>query len=193
MARRFSDIERAGELKYAADNYVKYKTDIASRKSSRITGTGTPRQVKYKKVGVRPFSQAAGGATPVIYFTKRIISSSKGGTVIPSSVIGAGKFDNYYDETPANTTSDAPRGFRAARASIFEATTAAKYEKSKYTGLHYPKKEGKAAHYPIGRSKTTPLDEVETKKEIAGALVDDLNAVALGARLSFSDERAASV
>jgi hypothetical protein len=196
MARRFSDVSRGGELKVAMDNYNKYKTDITTRKSPRITGTGTPKNRLIDNVGVIPFSVAVVGATPQVY----IVGLVRVGAADPDAAGGGtpdwakAKMDNYYDPTPPDGAISAPRGFRAARASTFEPSDPdgpGKYTKSKFTGLYYSKRPGTGRQYPIGRAKAAPsLDEIEVKKAIKADLITELNAVNYR-RLSFSDERGA--
>lgn len=195
MGRRFADINRAAELKFAADNYAKYQTDVTSRKSPRITGTGTPKNITSKNVSIQPFSK--GTKKLILYIVKRTVSITGGTTPTVRTELGKTTIDNYYDDTPpAEGIEATPKGFAPARANIFqpEANAVASYVKSKYTGLHYPKLAGKRAAYPIGRRRAggEVSDEFETKTEIKNALIAD-TAWTDGARISFSPEKPGQV
>lgn len=193
MGRRFADINRAAELKFAADNYNEYKTNVLTRTSPRITGTGTPKIRRSKAVSIRPFSAAIAPAN--IYLVNRVTAIIDGGVAIPRTSFAVATFNNYFDEEPAAGAQEPPKGFRPARANIFVPVAAAAptYVKSKFTGLHYPKTEGSSNSYPIGRNKagTGTDDEQETKRIIKSAVLGTTQIVA-GTRVSFSDERAAS-
>ncbi len=194
MARRFSDIDRAGELKFAFDNYNTYKTNLATRQTVRVAGTGTPKARNLVRVAVYPFTSApiAGGLTYEDYRVSMTKASLDGVAPVPSW--GKTEALKYFDDTPENTVIDAPKGFQAARMSIFEPSGNAVYAKSKFTKLYYPKRSGNSAHYPIGRLRATPGtgDEQEAKAALRAALATALGQTA-GRRISFRDERAPKV
>jgi hypothetical protein len=194
MAKRFSDIDRAGELKYAFDNYNAYKTNLATRQTVRVTGTGTPKARNLVKVAVYPFTSApiAQGTTYEDYQVSMTKASLDGVSPVPSW--GKTEALKYFDDTPANTVVAAPKGFQAARMTTFEPGGAASYVKSKFTKLYYAKRPGTSAHYPIGRLRTAPGtgDEQEAKSALRAALATELGTTA-GRRVSFKDERAPRV
>ncbi len=192
MARRFSDINRGGELKVALDNYNTYKTNLSTRTTSRVTGTGTPKRRITVPVAIYPFSVGplAGGQTYEKYQVKMSKATFDGtGTPAP---FGKEKINNYYDSTLTGAV-DTPTGFSAARLSLFESTGAAAYKQSKYTKLYYSRTPGISYHYPIGRTTTAPgsLDEKNVKLALAAALADDIRAAPTGQlrRISFKDEK----
>jgi hypothetical protein len=196
MGRRFADINRAAEIKFAADNLAAYKASVLTRKSPRITGLGTPKIRKSKLVSIRPFSAKVSDAN--IYLVKRTTAVIDDGVAAPRTPFGVAVFNNYFDETPVETAQTPPKGFIPARANIFVpiAAAAPTYVKSKFTGLHYPKTAGSSNSYPIGRNKggtaASADDEAETKAVIKGAVLTTTGLVE-GTRISFSDERARSV
>jgi hypothetical protein len=194
MGRRFADINRAAEIKFAADNLAAYRASVLTRQSPRVTGVGTPKTKKSKLVSIRPFSAAL--AVGNIYLVKRTTEILDGGVAQPRTPFGQGVFDNYYDDTPVAGAQTPPKGFSPARANVFVpiVDSLPTYVKSKFTGLFYPKTPGTANSYPIGRNTTGTGtdDEAETKATIKGAVLTTTGLVA-GTRVSFSDERARSV
>jgi hypothetical protein len=192
MARRFSDVNRGGELKLALDNYNTYKTDAATRQTKRLKGgtvTNRPRII----VSIYPFSEAPVLAEAEAVYPQFLVRM--GQTPTTGENWAGTELAKYSDATPAGAAAaqDAPKGFRAARANAFDPTgTTADYEQSKFTKLYYVKRPGVTFHYPIGRLKSgLGNDETTVKRSIKASLLTALNAQAYR-RLSFSDERAAS-
>jgi hypothetical protein len=183
MAKRFSDIEKAGVLKLALDNLTKYRADAATRQSSQITGNGTPKNRIQQKVAIVPFYIAV---TAVDAKAKVIVNASKA-SVEATDNFGKTALAGYYDATPPDGAGSKPQGFKPSRVRTFNPTVeTAKYTKSKYTGLYYAKREGVGYSLPIGQK--APGDSEETiQRAIKAAMTSDLNAEPYR-RVSFTDE-----
>ncbi len=195
MGKRFTDINRGGELKLALDNITKYRTNVAARTTSRVTGNGTPKRRIMVPVGIFPFSVGALAAGQT--FEKYIVKMSQNAfTGTPPTggrpPFGKAKIDNYYTNDVDKATSP-ETGFSPARVSTFESTGPSAYEKSKFTQLYYAKTPGTAYHYPIGRPKADPatMDERNAKKTLLSELSDEIKAATAGVirRVSFKDEK----
>lgn len=197
MGKRFSDVNRGGELKLALDNLTTYKTNAATRTTKRITGTGTPTRRLQGNVKIYPFSSAKSG-TDTVYPSYRVKMSRSlfNGATLPVGAVApfaTTKANNYYDETTTGAVKP-PTGFSAARLSTFQSTGTGTYAQSKYTKLYYGKYPGTSYHYPIGRPKAgdQALDERQVKEALIAALNDDLITGVTAPnfrRVSFKDEK----
>lgn len=195
MTKRFSDVNRGGELKLALDNLTAYKTNAATRTTKRITGTGNPTRRSQVFVKIFPFSVGAlaGGTTYESYRVKMNATLATGGTFTDPAPFATGTANNYYD-TDTTGTVKPPTGFSSARLSTFQSTGTGTYAQSKYTKLYYGKYPGRSYHYPIGRAKTGDkgLDEKQVKEALIAALNSSLTTGVTAPnfrRISFKDEK----
>lgn len=193
MGKRYSDIQRGGELKTALDNKTAWDLNTnGARKTKRLTGgTGTKRNLK--TVGILPFTLKSDNAT--MYLVK--MSGKSFDSADAATAFGKTKADNYYDATPTGDGKfydSPPTGFSAARMSTFHPTgtgNTVTYVQAKATKMYYPKRDGVSFHYPIGRLRTAggTADEQETKKAIKADLIALLNQTP-GRSVNFKDEKA---
>lgn len=199
MGKRFSDVNRGGELKLALDNLTQYKTNAATRTTKRITGTGTPTRRNQVFVRIMPFSdtKAANETTFPSYRVKVGAHIATNTTITGGKAPFAGaKANNYFDITLTGAVKP-PTGFSAARLSTFESSAAGTYAQSKFTKLYYIKTPGTSYHYAIGRPIAGPdtLDEQGAKEALIAALASDLTTVTAPnfRRISFKDEKMGGV
>lgn len=195
MGKRFSDVNRGGELKLALDNLTTYKTNAATRTTKRITGTGTPTRRLQTFVKIFPFSTAKSGTDTVYpsYRVKMDTLLATGATTTTPAPFATTEANNYYDTTITGSVKP-PTGFSAARLSTFQSTGNGAYAQSKYTKLYYGKYPGKSYHYPIGRAKAgdQTLDEKQVKEALITALAASLVTGVTAPnfrRISFKDEK----
>ena len=184
MPKRFSDINRGGELKLALDNLNKYRAEALTRTSPRITGTGVPKNRLRSIVSVAPFYMAPGAAAAL----KKVQVSQLKGVDTAGENFGKGAVSPYQGEAKASNTPK-PQGFSPARVRIFEPESedsVGKYEKSKFTGLYYVKRPGKGFNMPIGKAAADDTYEGVTTA-ISNALASEVNAKAYR-RISFQEE-----
>jgi hypothetical protein len=187
MGRRFNDIEQAGVLKLALDNLNKYRAEAATRPSPRITGTGTPKNRIQSKVAVVPFYDEVTADQFTSKAAQIIVNAAK------ASLEGTENFaktvlDTYYDVTPGDKARTSPRGFTPSRCRVFNPTSSAgKYEKSKFTGLYYVKREGASYSLPIGRKAAGDREEA-VQAAIVSELTAEINSEPYR-RVNFVDEK----
>jgi hypothetical protein len=196
MGKRFSDINRGGELKLALDNVTQYKTNAATRTTKRITGTGTPTRRSQAFVRIMPFSDSKAANETVFpsYRVKVDVLVTTAGTKTGGKAqFALGKANNYFEKALTGSVKP-PTGFSPAKLSTFESTAAGTYAQSKFTKLYYIKTPGTSYHYAIGRPIAGPdtLDEAGAKEALIAALADDLTTGITPPnfrRISFKDEK----
>lgn len=154
MAKRFSNIKKGGEYKKALDSYTTYLTDLGSRTSARVTGSGTPgTRGKSQSAGVRLFASDIAAGKYVLAKVSEIALSAAGGNFDTIAGFGIGADKRVEYEVDAVDVVGEPEGYATpARLTVFKPGAGASvYKRSKYTGLWYIKYSGKSFSTPFGR------------------------------------------